>query len=124
MKKVFKVKAAVIALLSVAMVICLTLFGLTVAQADAQTEAYKGEFKGLSEGLSEEELYSATNTYNYMDGKFQVNSSGKNEEKVTPASQIYVLTHGFGGAANHWSNGEGKSFAIRANRLFRLWLTL
>lgn len=120
MKKVFKVKAAVIALLSVAIVICLTLFGITVAQADAQSEVYTSEFKGLSENLSEEELYSATNTYNYADGKFQVNSSGKNEEKVTPASQIYVLTHGFGGAANHWSNGEGNTFCYKSESLISL----
>lgn len=100
------------------------------------------EFVGYSgeQGLTAEELYNATNTFNYKGNPYEYSSNYEPEEYKyrkydsyytitensnqrngnivsTGSPQMTVLTHGLNGGAFHWSNNGSSEFAYSDDSL-------
>lgn len=92
-----------------------------------KAEDYVGIFTGQSGSPTDDTLYNVTNTYNYNGDNasedelikrtynyYNTSVDGKNNEEVmTGAPQITVLTHGLSGAAFHWSNSYRSKIKIK-----------
>lgn len=117
MRSLMKQKKLLLPLLILSLV-CAVFFGLNMKNTQAAA-LYTGGFlgQGSSLGFTEEELYSNTNTYNYMDGEYDLTSAGKNNKTVAESAQIYVLTHGLSGDASHWSNNGNDEFCFKEESL-------
>ncbi len=123
-----KVHRIVICIMMALSIVC-GLINVNIFNVFAEDAVTDASFTGIDGSPEEgENLYNATNTYDYSGDNTQLNityeyyntsAETTNGNTVSGSAPIItVLTHGLGGSASHWSNDANGNLAYDQDSLF------